>query len=262
MNGRDRLRKTLHARLGDTVLVGEAMGCHGVTEGLPEGPDLLRTPLSENAAVGLATGLALGGKKVVVELVDAAGLSRAADALADLATMHARSRGAWSAPVVIRVPWSESTSVPAGITVCAAATAEDLVGLLGHALAGRDPVVILEGACAHEDAGDVGEAAPIGRAVVRKAGEGCTVFASGDAVPVALAGAGDAEVVDLRGGLDAATIGDRVRRTGRAVVVGADAALLVALREAFLSLESPLVAVPVAGGADAVARAVADAVSY
>lgn len=268
MTGGDRLRKALRERLADprVVLVGEAVGVHGVTEGFPEGPNLLRTPLSENAAVGLATGLALGGRRPILELVDPAGLARAADALADLASLRARSGGAWSAPVVIRAPWAEDVSLPAGLTVAVAATGADLVGLLGHALAGDEPVVILEGACAHADESDGAEVPGIGTAVVRRGGEGCTLLAAGDAVPVALAAAEatGAEVIDLRamGVIDARAVGESVRRTGRAVVVGAPEALLVALREAFLHHESPPVAVPAGAGADAVARAIAESLHY
>lgn len=268
MNGRDRLRKALRARMDDprVVLLGEAVGCHGLTEGFPAGPSLLRTPLSENAAVGVATGLALAGRRPVLELVDPRGLERAADALADLATVRARSRGAWTAPVVIRAPWIEDARVPDGIVVAAAATGDDLVGMLAHALAGDEPVVILEGACAHADTAESAEAPALGRAVLRRAGRGCTILASGEALPLALAAAElhDAEVLDLRGArpLDVRTIGAQVRGTGRAVVVGADEPLLLALREAFLHLESPLRAVPFAAGADAVARAVAESLSY
>ncbi|MFZ5479867.1 MAG: transketolase C-terminal domain-containing protein [Myxococcota bacterium] len=255
MTGRDLLRAAL--RDPNVTLVGEAVGVHGVTEGFPEGPQLIRTPLSESATIAVAAGLAMAGRRVVVELVDPAGLARAADALADVATLRARSNGSWTAPIVVRAPYAP-VSVP-GVKVAVAATAEDLVGLLAHALAGDEPVVLLEADCALEAQGSPAEVPGIGAAVVRRAGTGCTVLAVGDGVPAALAVEG-VEVVDLRGlsPIDAATVGASVRKTGRAVAVGPEGPLLVALREAFLHLESPLVAV----APDAVADAVAQAIHY
>jgi pyruvate/2-oxoglutarate/acetoin dehydrogenase E1 component len=84
--GRDLLRAALarHADSGG-ALVGEAVGVHGVTAGFAPSASLVRTPLSEGAALGVAAGLALAGRAVIVELVDPAGLARAADVLADLA---------------------------------------------------------------------------------------------------------------------------------------------------------------------------------
>ena len=64
----DLIRHSLnaHIRAGGLVL-GEGAGVHGTLAKL-EGA--LRTPLSEAATITLATGLALAGKSVVVELVD------------------------------------------------------------------------------------------------------------------------------------------------------------------------------------------------
>lgn len=256
MSGRDALRAALQRHVeGGGLIVGEAVGVHGVTEGFTTG--LVRTPLSENATIGVAAGLAMAGKRVVVELVDPAGLARAADAIADLASLRARSEGAWTAPVVIRAPFGPA---PAGVPVAVASTAADLVGMLAHALDGNEPTVILETEAAHEDEGDVVEVPPLGAAVVRRAGSSCTVLAVGDGVPAALALDADVEVVDLRAlsPIDAATVGASVRKTGRAVAVGVDQALLVALREAFLHLESPLAVTTIEG----VGAAVAESIHY
>lgn len=265
MTGRELLRAALRRHLADPrgVLVGEAVGCHGVTEGFPQGDNLLRSPLSENATIGIATGLALAGRRPVVEILDPAGLDRAADALEDLATLRARSGGTWSAPVVIRAPFAD-VRVPDGIAVAVAATPADLVGLLGHALAGDAPVVILEAASALDGAGGVEPVPGIGTAVVRRAGGAVTALAVGDGVGTALSAADglDVEVLDLRAlaPLDAVAIGRSVRRTGRAVAVGAPGALLVALREAFLHLESPLASV--ASDAALVARELRASIQY
>ena len=264
--GLDLLRGALGRFVdGGGVVVGEAVGVHGATVGLSAG--LVRTPLSESAAVGVGAGLALAGKRVIVELVDPAGLGRAAEILADLAAIAARSGGAWSAPLVIRAPLGaggEPPATPPLHNVYVAATADDLVGMLDAALAAGKPAVLLESAAAYADTGAGAPVAPLGAAVVRRAGAGVTVFAVGDAVGAALAADTGAEIVDLRGlaPLDRAAIGAHVRRTGRAVIVGAPAALGVTLTEAFLSLESPPVALPADATPDRIAAAVPDALNF
>ncbi|MDP2306915.1 MAG: transketolase C-terminal domain-containing protein [Pseudomonadota bacterium] len=269
-SGRDLLRAALerHVAKGG-MLVGESVGVHGVTEGFAAGPGLLRTPLSEGAAVGVAVGLALAGKKVIVELVDPLGLVRAADVLGELASLRARTGAAWSAPVVIRAPFAPFASLtawPAGLRVAVAATADDLVGMLAHALDGLEPVLLLEAPSAHEGVGTGAAVPPLGTAVTRREGKAATVFALAGGVDAALAVAEgeDVEVVDLRGlaPLDRAGLGAHVRRTGRAVVIGAPEGLLVALEEAFLSLEAPLISLPADASPDRIAAAIRDTVSY
>lgn len=279
-SGRDLLRAALGKHVaGGGMLVGEAVGVHGVTEGLT-GPGLVRTPLSEGAAVGVAAGLALAGKKVVVELIDPAGLARAADVLAELAALRTRTGGAWSAPVVIRAPFGPAVpllmALPAGLRVAVASTADDLVGMLAHALDGTEPVVILESPGAHASIGTGPDSAhrgvpPLGTAVTRREGTAATVLAVGPGVDAALAAADtladegvEIEVVDLRGLtlLDRAAVGARVRKSGRAVVVGAPEGLTVALDEAFLSLEAPLAALAADATSEHIAAAVRATVSY
>lgn len=261
MTGRERLRAALRRfteRGG--ALVGEAVGVHGVTEGFTQG--VVRTPLSEGTTVGVAVGMALAGRAVVVELVDPDGLVRAADVLADLATLGPRSNGSFAAPIVVRAPWREGLRVPAGVEVAVAGVGDDVAGLLEHALASGRPTLILESRAALDgDAGE-GPVPAMGTAVVRRAGDGVTVLAVGDGVAAALQ-ADVGEVIDLRSlSFDRATVGASVRRTGRAVAVGAPDALIVALQEAFLSLEAPLVALPAGADADAVATAASAALHY
>ena len=270
-SGRDLLRAALTRHVaGGGMLVGEAVGVHGVTEGL-SGPGLVRTPLSEGAAIGVAAGLALGGKKVVVELIDPAGLARAADVLAELATLRARTNGAWAAPVVVRAPFAVGTAVPAGLRVAVAATADDLVGLLAHALDGAEPVVILEAPEALAGTGTGAVVAALGVAATVREGTHATVLGVGPGVLAALAAADtlaaegiDVEVVDLRGlaPLDRAGIGARVTKSGRAVVVGVPDGAAVALDTAFLSLEAPLVSLPATASAAQIAAALRDTVAY
>ncbi len=281
--GRDLLRAALarHVEAGG-ALVGEAVGVHGVTEGLTSADGtlgILRTPLSESATLGVAAGLALAGQRVIVEFVDPNGIARAADILAELGSLRARSNGAWSVPLVIRAPFSEGLHagvVPAGIQVAVASTADDLVGLLRHALAAGDPVLLLEAACAFEAQGTGADVPGLGVAVARREGAAVTVLAVGDAAERALITANalvaegvdaeniDATVIDLRArcALDRVGIGAHVRRTGRAVVVGVPDAALVSLQEAFFQLESPLLVLPAGATGEQIAAAVRQTVHY
>jgi pyruvate dehydrogenase E1 component beta subunit len=267
--GRDLLRAALGRFVdGGGFLVGEAVGAHGVTAGIAK--NLVRTPLSESAALGVAAGLALGGKRVVVELVDPAGLARAADVLADLAGLEARSGGAFSAPIVVRAPalgaggQPPATPPAPGARILVAATADDVVGLLEAALASGKPTVILESAAALDDVGAGGPCAPLGAAVVRREGAGATILAAGDAVAAALAADTGATVVDVRAvaPLDRATIAAQARATGRVVAVGVPGALDVVLADAFLTLESPPVVLPGDATSERIAAAVRDALTY
>jgi pyruvate dehydrogenase E1 component beta subunit len=189
---------------------------------------------------------------------------RAGDVLADLASLRTRSAGTFGAPLVVLAPFTADLPVIPGLRVAVAATADDLVGLIGHALAAGDPVVVLHSAAALDDAGEGAPVPGLGVAVTRRAGNGVTVLAVGDGVAAALAAEGEAEVLDLRAlsSLDTAAIGASVRRTGRAVAVGAPQALLTALDQAFLSLESPLSSLPAAASPADVSAAVARALSY
>jgi pyruvate dehydrogenase E1 component beta subunit len=152
------------------------------------------------------------------------------------------------------------------VRVAVAACADDVAGMLAHALAGAEPVVLLLAAAALDEVSGGAASAPLGTLAARREGAAVTVFAVGDAVHAALAGADgtDAEVVDLRGlaPLDRAGIGARVRRTGRAIAVGAGDCLAIALQEGFLHLESPLVSLPADATADAIAAAIRDSVAY
>ena len=77
----ESIRQTLHAAMTadpSVLLLGESVGHLGgvfrTTQGLLEhfgAERVIQTPLSENATVGLAIGLAMAGKRPVVELVGA-----------------------------------------------------------------------------------------------------------------------------------------------------------------------------------------------
>ncbi len=250
------------------LLLGEAVGrmggVHQTSQGLLErfGPErVIDTPLSEAGLVGLAVGLALGGKRPVVELVGP--VTGALEQLAgEAATVTRRSGGEFTVPLVVRVPIGPLPGGPSqiapegwlaaveGLTVLVASDASDSAGLLQTALAQPGPTVLLEPRSMYVRRGRVsGEPTPITAAVLLP-GDDVTVLAYGEGVSQALeaaqASSVSVEVIDLRSlrPLDEATLLTSVRKTGRAIVATRSPALAERLnqlltREAFLYLESP-----------------------
>jgi pyruvate dehydrogenase E1 component beta subunit len=268
------------------VLLGEDVGVNGgvfrVTEGLQAefGEERVTdTPLAENGIVGTAIGMAIGGLRPVAEIQFVDFIYPAFDQIvSELAKLRWRSNGQFAAPVVIRSPYGggikgglyHSQSPEAyfchtpGLTVVIPSTPSDAKGLLLSALAGEDPVIFLEPKRLYrtvkEDVPEGAHRVPIGSARIARAGEHVTVLCYGAMVPVALEAADQAaasgtstEVVDLRtlSPLDAETVLDSVRRTGRVVVLheaprtcgyGAELSALIA-EKALTSLLAPIVRV-------------------
>lgn len=258
MNGRERLRQAVGAHVAEGWLVGEAAGRFGLSAGLTG--NVVCTPLAESTAVGVGVGLALAGKRVVVELLDAGGLARAADELRDCAVTVRASEGSFRVALVVLTPVGPRID---GVDTIVAGTAAELPGALTSALDAGRPVVLQLSESALQGTEAAEAAAPVGAAVVRRAGEQITLLAEGDGVALALAQP-IGEVLDLRGGVDRAAIAASVRKTGRVLLVGHghSPALDVALHEAFLHLESPPAALHASAGADALNQAVNDSISY
>ena len=216
-----------------------------------------RTPLTEQATIGAATGMALGGTRVVVELVDPAGVARAADVLADAGSVRARSSGAWTAPIVVRVPLPAGAAVPAvpdGVLVRVVGRASQLGPVLAAALRADGPTVVFE---AEGTSGTIDET-PL------PAGDEVVVLAVGAGVAVAVEAAGQLAgeiavgVIDV-GGLAVDTVAvAAIRRAGRLVVVGHGGERLSesAVVAAFWSLEAPPIEVRAVFGVDAVVAAI------
>jgi pyruvate dehydrogenase E1 component beta subunit len=238
----------------DTVVVfGEDVGPLGgvfrVTDGLTAAFGEARcfdTPLAEAGIVGMAVGMAMNGLRPVVEMqFDAFAYPAFEQITSHVAKMANRTRGAVRLPMVIRIPYAggiggvehHSDSSEAyyahtpGLTVLAPATAADAYGLLRAAIEYPDPVVFLEPKKHYftkEEVDLAAPTAPIGRAVVRRAGRDATLIAYGPSVGTALAAAEqaaaegrDVGVVDVRSivPFDDETITAVVRTTGRAVVI-------------------------------------------
>ena len=239
------------------MLMGEDIGALGgvfrVTDGLLADfgdARVVDTPLAESGIVGTAIGLALRGYRPVCEIQFDGFVFPAFDQITtQLAKMHYRSRGRLTLPVVIRVPYgggigavehhSESPEVlfahTAGLRVVTPATPADAYTMIQEAIASPDPVIFFEPKGRYWDKGDVTVGAPdasvasgLDTARVVRTGTDLTLVAYGPTVATALkaaevaAGEGTSiEVVDLRtiSPLDAATVADSVRKTGRCVVV-------------------------------------------
>ncbi len=154
------------ARDDRIIILGEDVGRLGgvfrVTDGLVDrfGPErVVDTPLAEAAIVGTSVGLALAGFKPVPEIQFMGFLPAALDQIiCHVSRYRNRSRGRYSLPMVIRMPYgagihapehhSESTEailahLP-GLKVVIPATPAEAKGLLLAALRDPDPVIFLE----------------------------------------------------------------------------------------------------------------------
>ena len=276
------LREEL-ARDPDVLLLGEDVGLEGgvfrVTDGLQQAfgaGRVIDTPLAESGIVGVALGLALLGLRPVAEIQFMGFLPPALDQIiSHVGRYRHRSRGVYSAPLVIRLPYgggihapehhSESTEAmlvhTPGIKVVVPSTPADACGLLKSAIRDPDPVLFLEPKriyrAVREEVAEGMEPIPLGRARQVRSGRDLTIIAWGAMVREAqkaaetLAAEGvDAEIIDPRtlSPLDTGAILASVRRTGRCLVVheaprtcglGAEISALV-MEEALLQLKAPV----------------------
>jgi pyruvate/2-oxoglutarate/acetoin dehydrogenase E1 component len=276
--GVEQLAAALRARMEkdpSIVVVGEALELSGATSGLlaafPGRVHLL--PAADATLVGVAVGLAMAGKRPVVELAESASVWGALQQVGQEAA-SLKDRGEFRAPIVVRVPVAPGTwdptalleSVP-GVAIGVAGEPGDAAHLLDAALDASDPVVLLEPRAVLAERG-ASEPLGLGKARVLRAGDHATVLALGDGVAAAMRAADvvakegiSVEVIDLRWvrPLDVETIGESVAKTGRAIVAGASAgALALAVQQAFLRLESP----PTLAAPDDLAGAIRSSVHY
>ncbi len=268
----------------ETVMVlGEDVGLEGgvfrVTAGLQElyGEDrVVDTPLAESGIVGTAFGLAIGGMKPVAEVQFMGFIYPAFDQIiSHLGRIRNRSRGRFTAQLVVRMPYgggihapehhSESTEAilahTPGIKVVIPSTPYDAKGLLLSSIRDPDPVVFLEPKRIYraikQEVPEEEYAIPLGAASVVQEGEQLTLIAWGsmvrearDAARMASEKGISVEIIDLRSifPIDDNTIMESVKKTGRVVIVheaprtcGMGAELIARINEkAFLSLQAPI----------------------
>jgi pyruvate dehydrogenase E1 component beta subunit len=249
---REALREEM--RRDDRVFIlGEDVAVPGgifkVTQGLLAefGPErIFDTPLSESAIVGAAVGASLMGMRPVAEVMFADFTTIAMDAIVNhAAKIHYMSGGEVSAPLVVRMAYGAGpkwgshhtqsveswlANVP-GLTIVMPSTPYDAKGLLKAAIRTPNPVVFLEHKLLYNKKGEVPEGeyiVLIGKADIKRPGDGVTIVASGMMVDRALGAARtlaqegvSAEVIDLRSvqPLDEETILASVEKTGRIVIV-------------------------------------------
>ena len=237
----DAVAQVMDRRMGADariVVMGEDVhrlngGTNGATKGLVKryGEDrVIGTPISENAFVGLAGGLALDGRfRPVVEFMYPDFLWVAADQVFNQIGKARHMFGGDNAvPVVLRTKvamgsgyGSQHLMDPAGIfatspgwRIVAPSNPTDYVGLMNAALALQDPVLVIEhvdlyGETGEVPVGDLDYIIPPGTAAVLREGTDVTVISYLSMVrhareAIELTGI-DAELIDLRW-LDRASI--------------------------------------------------------
>ena len=265
------------------VILGEDVGREGgvfrVTDGLQQkfGPDrVIDTPLAELGIVGTAIGMALYGLRPIPEIQFEGFLYPCLDQINNhLGRIRNRSRGRFTCPLVIRVPYGGGIHAPEhhsdspeailahipGIKVVIPSTPYEAKGLLVSSVRAPDPVIFLEPKriyrAIREEVPEGDYTIPLGKARVIQEGTQITVIAWGAMIREALNAAEklkpekvSVEVIDLRtiSPMDVDTIITSVRKTGRAVIVheapktcGLGAEIIALINEkALLSLQAPI----------------------
>ncbi|AOB31701.1 MFS transporter [Bordetella sp. H567] len=237
------------------VVMGEDVhrlkgGTNGATRGLAQRyPDrCLGTPISENAFVGLAGGIALDGRyKPVVEFMYPDFMWVAADQVFNqIGKVRHMFGGGDAVPLVLRTKVAMGTGYgsqhsmdPAGIfatcpgwRIVAPSNPCDYVGLMNAALRCKDPVLVIEhvdlyNATAPAPRDDLDFVLPVGRAALRRTGSAVTVIAYLSMVQHAIEALDrmgmQADLIDLRwldrASLDWDTVGASVRKTNNVLIV-------------------------------------------
>ncbi|MBD3328289.1 alpha-ketoacid dehydrogenase subunit beta [Candidatus Peregrinibacteria bacterium] len=230
--------------------VGKVGGVFRVTQGIQKEFGEKRcfdSPLAEAGIIGTAIGLAINGMKPVVEMQFSGFFYEGfAQVYCHAARMRNRSRGRFTVPMVIRMPFaggiralehhSESTEailshIP-GLKVVVASTPFDAKGLITSAIRDPDPVIFMEPKRVYralkQEVPEQQYSIPIGQAAVLQDGTDLTIFSYGSmlhqvfkAMPKLKEQNISARVVDLRtiSPLDTKTILESAEKTGRVVIV-------------------------------------------
>jgi pyruvate dehydrogenase E1 component beta subunit len=244
------------ARDDGVILIGEEVaqynGAYKVSQGLLDryGPErVIDTPITEEGFTGVGIGAALAGLRPIVEWMTFNFSAQAFDqVLNNAAKMLYMSGGQLKVPIVFRGPngpaeylgsqHSQSfqafySHIP-GLKVVAPSTPYDAKGLLRSAIRDDNPVVFLEAELMYGWKGEVPAEeylVPIGKAEVRRPGQGVTLVGFSRAMQVVMEAAAvlekeghDPEVLDLRSlrPFDEEAVYASVRKTNACVVVDSD----------------------------------------
>lgn len=262
------------------IILGEDVGKNGgvfrVTEGLWQRfgeKRVVDTPLAESGIIGTSIGLAMAGLRPVPEIQFEGFLGPAYDQLCShAARMRARTRGAFTVPMVVRVPVGGGIHAPElhsdspeavyshqpGIKVVMPSSPYDAKGLLISAIRDPDPVIFFEPKRIYrafrEEVPEDEYTVPIGKARVVAEGDELTMVSWGASVIQCMnaieASGRSIELIDVRtiSPLDSGTIVESVKKTGRCVVVheapktcgmGSEVASRI-MEHCFLHLEAPV----------------------
>jgi len=255
------INRTLHELLeehDDISIFGQDVadpkgGVFKATVGLTDkfGPDrAFNTPLAEALIVGIGVGIGAAGGRPIAEIQFADFIHPAFDQIvSEVARLHYRTNGRWSAPLVIRTPYGggihgslyHSQSIEAfyahvpGLKIVVPSTPADAKGLLWSALEDPDPVMILEPKKLYRLATGPYPSGPhrvpIGQAALRRSGDDLTIIAYGTMAHFAVEASDkldeegiEASVLDLRSlrPLDWPSIERAVVRNGKTLIVHED----------------------------------------
>jgi pyruvate/2-oxoglutarate/acetoin dehydrogenase E1 component len=265
------------------VILGEDVGKEGgvfrVTDGLQQkfGVDrVVDTPLAELGIVAVAFGMAVYGIRPIAEIQFEGFLYPCLDQINNhLGRIRNRSRGRFTCPLVIRVPYGGGIHAPEhhsdspeailahipGIKVIIPSTPYEAKGLVLSSIRDPDPVIFMEPKriyrAIREEVPEGDYTIPLGKARLVQEGKDVTVVAWGAMVREALNAAEqlkgdkiDLEIIDLRtiSPIDVETIITSIRKTGRGVIVheapktcGLGAEIIALVNErALLSLQAPI----------------------
>ncbi len=265
------------------IVLGEDVGREGgvfrVTDGLQArfGEErVVDTPLAETGIVGTAMGMALYGLRPIAEIQFDGFLYPCLDQITNhIGRIRNRSRGRFTCPLVIRVPYGGGIHAPEhhsespeailahtpGIKVVIPSTPNEAKGLLLSSIRDPNPVIFLEPKriyrAIREEVQEGEFTIPLGKARMVQTGRDVTVIAWGAMVREVLTASEelkgekiDVEIIDLRtiSPMDVDSIIASVKKTGRAVIVheapktcGLGAEIIALINEkAFLSLQAPI----------------------
>jgi len=265
------------------VILGEDVGKEGgvfrVTDGLQQkfgGERVVDTPLAELGIVAVAFGMAVYGIRPIAEIQFEGFLYPCLDQINNhLGRIRNRSRGRFTCPLVIRVPYGGGIHAPEhhsdspeailahipGIKVVIPASPYEAKGLVLSSIRDLDPVIFMEPKriyrAIREEVPEGDYTIPLGKARLVQEGKDVTVVAWGAMVREALNAAEqlkgdkiDLEIIDLRtiSPIDVETIITSIRKTGRGVIVheapktcGLGAEIIALVNEkALLSLQAPI----------------------